>query len=124
MDEAQALADRLAVISAGQVVAEGTPAAIGGRDQARARIRFALPDGCRPADLPLDAVAGDGLVIVETTEPTGALHLLTGWALRRGAALAGLTVDQPSLEDVYLRLTGETGETGAGGAARHIERSR
>jgi ABC-2 type transport system ATP-binding protein len=113
MDEAQALADRLAVISAGQVVAEGTPAGIGGRDQARARIRFALPDGCRPAGLPLDAeTAGDGLVTIETAEPTGALHVLTEWALRRGAVLAGLTVDQPSLEDVYLRLTGDGGTAG------------
>jgi len=110
MDEAQALADRLAVISAGQVVAEGTPATISGRDQARARIRFELPDGCHPADLPLDAaMAGDGLATIETAEPTGALHVLTGWALHRGAVLAGLTVDQPSLEDVYLRLTDETG---------------
>ncbi len=110
MDEAQALADRLAVISAGQVVAEGTPATIGGRDQARARIRFELPDGCHPADLPLDAaMAGDGLVTIETAEPTGALHVLTGWALHRGVVLAGLTVDQPSLEDVYLRLTDEAG---------------
>jgi ABC-2 type transport system ATP-binding protein len=116
MDEAQALADRLAVISAGQVVAEGTPADIGGRDQARARIRFTLPAGCHPADLPVDAEpAGDGLVTVETTEPTKALYQLTGWALRRDAALAGLTVDQPSLEDVYLRLTEEAG---------HSERSR
>ena len=110
MDEAQALADRLALISAGQVVAEGTPAAIGGRDRAQARIRFERPDGCRLADLPLDAAqAADGLVTIETAEPTGALHVLTGWALHRGVVLAGLTVDQPSLEDVYLRLTGETG---------------
>jgi ABC-2 type transport system ATP-binding protein len=110
MDEAQALADRLAVISAGQVVAEGTPATISGRDQARARIRFELPDGWHPADLPLDAaMTGDGLVTIETAEPTGALHVLTGWALHRGEVLAGLTVDQPSLEDVYLRLTDETG---------------
>jgi hypothetical protein len=118
MDEAQTLADRLAVMSAGQVVAEGTPAAIGGRDRARARIRFALPDGCTVADLPLDAVPGDGLVTVETAEPTGALHLLTGWALHRGTALARLTVDQPSLEDVYLRLTG------GGRATAGNERSR
>jgi ABC-2 type transport system ATP-binding protein len=110
MDEAQALADRLAVLSAGQVVAEGPPAAIGGRDRAQARIRFDLPDGCHPADLPLDAAtAGDGLVTIETVEPTGALHVLTGWALHRGVLLAGLTVDQPSLEDVYLRLTDEGG---------------
>jgi ABC-2 type transport system ATP-binding protein len=115
MDEAQALADRLAVISAGQVVAEGTPAAIGGRDQARARIRFELPAGCRPADLPLDAArANDGRVTIETVEPTGALHVLTGWALHRGTPLAGLTVDQPSLEDIYLRLTGDGGTDGPG----------
>jgi ABC-2 type transport system ATP-binding protein len=113
MDEAQALADRLAVISAGQVVAEGTPAGIGGRDQARARIRFARPAGCRNADLPLDAETADnGLITIETAEPTGALHVLTGWALRRDAVLAGLTVDQPSLEDVYLRLTGDAGTAG------------
>ncbi|HTT52218.1 MAG TPA: hypothetical protein VMH35_12525 [Streptosporangiaceae bacterium] len=119
MDEAQALADRLAVISAGQVVAEGTPAAIGGRDQARARIGFALPAGCTPAGLPLAAEpAGAGRVTAETTEPTQALHLLTGWALRRGVVLAGLTVEQPSLEDVYLRLTGD------GAAIRPSERSR
>ena len=110
MDEAQTLADRLAVISAGQVVAEGTPATISGRDQARARIRFELPHGCHPADLPLDAaMADDGLATIETAEPTGALHVLTGWALHRGEVLAGLTVDQPSLEDIYLRLTEETG---------------
>ena len=130
MDEAQALADRLAVISAGQVVAEGTPAAIGGRDRAQARIRFALPPDCSPADLPLGAAnvsaanvsaanvdaanvdataAGGGLVTVETAEPTGALHVLTGWALGRGTPLTGLTVDQPSLEDIYLRLTEQTG---------------
>ena len=113
MDEAQALADRLAVLSAGQVVAEGPPAAIGGRDRAQARIRFDLPDGCHPADLPLDAaMTGDGLASIETAEPTGALHVLTGWALHRGVVLAGLTVDQPSLEDVYLRLTGDGGTAG------------
>jgi ABC-2 type transport system ATP-binding protein len=44
---------------------------------------------------------------VPTAEPTGALHQLTGWALDRGAVLAGLSVDQPSLEDIYLRLTGQ-----------------
>ena len=105
MEEAQALADRVALISGGQIVAEGTPSSLGGRDHARARIRFALPDSCAVTDLPLPAAAGDGLVTVETAEPTQALHQLTGWALRRGLALDRLTVDRPSLEDVYLRLT-------------------
>jgi ABC-2 type transport system ATP-binding protein len=114
MDEAQALADRVAVMAGGQIVAEGTPSAIGGRDTALARIRFALPDGCAVTDLPVDAQPvdgqpGDGMVTVETAEPTQALHQLAGWALRRGTVLGRLTVDRPSLEDVYLRLTGPAG---------------
>jgi ABC-2 type transport system ATP-binding protein len=107
MDEAQALADRVAVMAGGQIVAEGTPSAIGGRDTARARIRFALPAGTAAGDLPAAAVPGDdGLVTVQTTEPTQTLHQLTGWALDHGTVLDRLTVDRPSLEDVYLRLTG------------------
>ncbi len=111
MDEAQALADRVAVLADGQVVAEGTPSTIGGRDHARARVRFALPDGYTAADLPLDAVPtaagpGDGLVSVETAEPTQTLYQLTGWALDHGTVLGQLSVDRPSLEDIYLRLTG------------------
>ena len=70
MDEAQALADRVAVISDGQIVAEGTPATIGGRDTARARIHFTLPPGCTTADLPIDGVPTDGLIAVQTAEPT------------------------------------------------------
>ena len=111
MDEAQALADRVAVISGGQIVATGTPSTIGGRDTARTRIRFALPDGYPAGDVPFDAVPfdavpGDGLLTVETAEPTETLHKLTGWALGHGMTLGRLTVDRPSLEDTYLRLTG------------------
>jgi ABC-2 type transport system ATP-binding protein len=115
MDEAQALADRVAVMSGGRIVAEGPPSTIGGRDSARSRIRFALPDGYTAADLPLadllPAAVPDhaGLVTVETAEPTETLHQLTGWALRRGIVLDRLTVDRASLEDVYLRLTSDGG---------------
>jgi ABC-2 type transport system ATP-binding protein len=107
MDEAQALADRVAVIAAGQIVAAGTPATIGGRDTAQVRIRFALPAGQDALDLPLPTTADeDGLLTVRTDEPTAALHRLTGWALDRGLTLPQLTVDRPSLEDIYLSLTG------------------
>ena len=52
MDEAQYLADQVAVISGGRIVAEGPPATIGNREQARARIRYRLADGATPpADL-------------------------------------------------------------------------
>ncbi len=111
MEEAQELADRVAVISSGRIVSEGTPSTLGGRDTARARIRFALPEGCALADLPVEAaVEEDGLVTVETPEPTGTLYRLTGWALRRGTLLERLAVDRPTLEDIYLRLTHDVTE--------------
>jgi ABC-2 type transport system ATP-binding protein len=132
MDEAQALADRVAVIFDGQIVAEGTPSTIGGRDSARARISFTLPAGCTVGELPIaagtgtagagDGLPGDGLVTVETPEPTETLHQLTGWALRRGTVLGRLTVDRPSLEDVYLRLT-DRGAPGSGAPEHLMERS-
>jgi len=107
MDEAQALADRVAVMSGGQIVAEGTPADLGGRASAQTRIRFALPGGHEAADLPPGAVpAPGGLVTVQTSAPTHTLHQLTGWALDRGLTLDRLTVERPSLEDIYLGLTG------------------
>ncbi|WP_116046011.1 ABC transporter ATP-binding protein [Amycolatopsis palatopharyngis] len=106
MEEAQELADRVAVIADGRIVSEGAPSALGGRDNARARVRFALPRDCVLGELPFAATYAEGLVTVETEEPTETLHHLTGWALRRAAVLDRLTVDRPSLEDVYLRLTG------------------
>ena len=106
MDEAQELADRVAVISGGKIIEEGTPATLGGRDLARARISFALPGGHSAADLPVRAAAGEnGRLVVEADEPTEQLHRLTGWALDHGTTLQGLTVDRPSLEDIYLGLT-------------------
>ncbi len=107
MDEAQALADRVVLLSGGVVVAAGETAALGGRDAERARISFRLPAGCTAADLPVSvsSPAADGVVVVETDEPTQELHRLTDWAIQRGQVLAGLTVQRPSLEDVYLELT-------------------
>jgi len=106
MEEAQHLADRVAVIAAGRLVAEGTPASIGGRDTGSARIRFALPDDVPVSALPLPARRDDTRVVIETAEPTRALHTLTQWALDRGVELRDLTVSRRSLEDVYLELVG------------------
>ena len=105
MDEAQYLADQVAVISSGRIVAEGPPATIGNRDQARARIRYRLADGATP---PADLTAPpgpDGLIELVPDELTAALHRLTGWALGQHVELNGLEVIRPSLEDVYLKLT-------------------
>ena len=105
MEEAQALADRVVVVAAGAVVAEGRPDELGGRNAELVRIAFMLPRGYAPSDLPLTAEFADGRFVVQTNSPTQALHELTAWAMQRGTVLAGLTVDRPSLEDVYLRLT-------------------
>jgi ABC-2 type transport system ATP-binding protein len=111
MDEAQYLADRAAVIRRGEIVAEGPPATLGGRDRMLTRVRFRLPDGKRPA-LELTEVTQlpDGSWETRTEDPTRLVHDLTAWALERGLAFDVLEVTQPSLEDVYLDLTG--GEEG------------
>jgi ABC-2 type transport system ATP-binding protein len=92
MDEAQRLADRVAIISAGQVVARGTPEDLGDRENRPAKITY-REDG-REVEL-------------ETTTPVKTLNELTGRALAEGRELEGLEVSRPSLEDVYLELTGQ-----------------
>jgi ABC-2 type transport system ATP-binding protein len=109
MDEAQNLADRVAILAAGRIVTTGTPGSLGGRDEGEAVVAFRLPPGTvledLPADLPGRPSPHEDRVELATTEPTRALHVLTGWALARGEELDALTVTRPSLEDVYLRLT-------------------
>jgi len=110
MDEAQHLANRVAVISGGLFVAEGTPDSLGGRNTAAAHIRFELPEGVALSDLPVPATPDEtpGEVVIETQDLTKVLARLTGWAVHRGVELGGLTVTRPSLEDVYLELAGTT----------------
>ena len=109
MDEAQHLADRVVVMNHGGIVASGTPDTIGGRSKAAVRIRFAVPDGAA-ATVPLAADRdGQGSFLIETSDEVRVLHTLTSWALENGVDLVGLTVDRPSLEDVYLELTSTEG---------------
>jgi ABC-2 type transport system ATP-binding protein len=105
MAEAQALADRVVLLSDGTVVAEGPPAGLGGRGAEHARITFGLPAGVALADLPVPGTRKDGSVVIETAQPTADLHRLSSWAVQHDVTLSGLTVDRRSLEDVYLRLT-------------------
>ena len=106
MDEAQYLADRICVIARGLVVAQGTPEALRAGTERRTLIRFAIPRGVDVETLPLHPAASDGVATIETTNPTRAVHEVTSWALERGLELEGLEVTRPSLEDVYLELTG------------------
>ena len=93
LDEAQQLADRVAVIVAGRIVELGAPAELIGAS-ARAEIRYRR---------------NGELVVVATDEPTAVLHRLTAEALARGEELQALEVRRPSLEDVYLELVEENG---------------
>ena len=107
MEEAQALADRVAVISAGRIVATGTPDDLGGRGEAPTVISFdsigaADLDGLLEGDWKLE----DGRHVLRTTSPVTDLQRLTSRALERGVELPMLEVRRPSLEDVYLELTG------------------
>ncbi len=111
MDEVQYLADRVAIIAAGRVVAEGTPYTLAGREKAAATIRFHLPSGAAelPAQLRTLAKADAGDFEVETTDPTMTLYELTSWAVQAGISLEALEVARPTLEDVYLQITQDVG---------------
>ena len=107
MEEAQRLADRVAVLAEGRLIAVAAPDALGGEAAEASLVTFRLPDGVDPADLPI-AVDGRGPEItLRTTTPTRDLAPLLSWAVVRGFELEGLTVSRPSLEDVYLELTEE-----------------
>jgi ABC-2 type transport system ATP-binding protein len=105
MDEAQYLADRICVIAAGQVVAQGTPETLRAGTEQLTHIRFELSNGVQAAAVPLAVKVRDGIAVIETATPTRTLNELTTWAVAHGLELPNLEVTRPSLEDVYLELT-------------------
>jgi ABC-2 type transport system ATP-binding protein len=113
MEEAEYLADRIAVLAKGHIVAQGTPKTLGGRDQMTAAIRFTLPSSTRGEDLP-DELRGiaetlaDNSTVLHSATPLAHLRTLADWALGRGFDLADIDVRRPTLEDVYLDLTTNT----------------
>ncbi len=139
MDEAQFLANRVAVMRGGEIIASGRPDELGGRELRPTEIRFVLPAGLALADLPEMAAVEVALegdrVLVTTHEGVPTTQRITTWALDRGLELEHFSVAQPSLEDVYLELTGDTASTvesagiglsgaGAAGAEARAAQSR
>jgi ABC-2 type transport system ATP-binding protein len=111
MDEAERLADRITVLSAGRIVAEGTPRTLGGRNHMTTTISFTLPDDMQARDLPpglspLTEPGPGGSTILHSQSPLVDLQILGNWALGRGFDLPDLGVHRPTLEEVYLSLTG------------------
>jgi ABC-2 type transport system ATP-binding protein len=110
MDEAEYLADRITVLSAGRIVAEGTPHALGGRDHMATAIRFTLPGHLQARDLPpglspLTEPGPAGSTVLSSDSPLAHLRMLADWALGRGFDLPDLDARRPTLEEVYLSLT-------------------
>ncbi len=103
MDEAQALADRVAIIAQGRIIRQGTPRELtGGADSTT--IRFRLRTGISiPAEFA--ATASGGIYTIATSAPTEALHRITTWALEGNIDLDDLRVGQTTLEEVYLQIT-------------------
>jgi ABC-2 type transport system ATP-binding protein len=114
MDEAQHLANRVAVMNAGQIIAMGRPEELGGRDLRPAEIRFSLPPQWSLGDLPdmpcEQRVREGDRVVVMTKEPVVATQRITNWALDHDVDLGHFSVSQPTLEDIYLELTGNQRE--------------
>jgi ABC-2 type transport system ATP-binding protein len=111
MDEAQALADRVAILARGEIVATGPPDELSAEGPSEAVIAFSLPDGVEASALPdrvRAAAQVDGRAVTLTTDdPLPQLDELTSWAVARGGELPALEVRRPSLEDTYLRLVAE-----------------
>jgi ABC-2 type transport system ATP-binding protein len=110
MEEAEHLADRIAVIANGRIVAEGTPWTLGGRDRMPAVIQFSLPAGVELDDLPgalraLAAPARGREMTLHSESPLADVRSLAEWAMGQGFDLPELDVHRPSLEEVYLGLT-------------------
>jgi len=108
MEEAQRLADRVAIVQAGRIVAEGAPEALAGERAEQATISFSLPAAADELPAGLSSApqpAPRGMLELRTEHVVEDLAILTGWARERGLDLPGLAVTRPTLEDVYLELT-------------------
>jgi ABC-2 type transport system ATP-binding protein len=124
LDEAQHLADRVAVVVAGRLVASGSPGDLAARGRGTV-IAFRTaestddavlaPDGGTAAATGLSAALGEGAAVerdgagwrVTTDDATRALHAVTTWSLEHRVPLEGMEVRRPTLEDAYLELVGE-----------------
>lgn len=88
LDEAEELADRVAVIAGGKIIEVSTPALLGGRSTAKAKVQWLGPNGIES---------------VESGNPTA---VITKLAAQYGNEIPELTVSRPSLEDIYLKMIG------------------
>ncbi|MGW7519760.1 ABC transporter ATP-binding protein [Streptomyces sp. NPDC054796] len=113
LEEAEQLADRLAIMRAGRIVTSGTPEQVVAARPST--IRFTLPRGVGHERLPLSVPAAvDGQrVEIRTRDLQGALTTLLLWAREQAVALEGLQARAASLEEAFLEIARETEDTGS-----------
>lgn len=122
LEEAEELADRVAIIIGGELAALGTPREIGGRQQGLTHVSFEATGALANAPLPggMAATTASPLMTIATTAPTATVVALSAWARGLGIdELPGLVVTRPSLEDVYLRMVADA-DADAGGPATEV----
>lgn len=109
MEEAEYLANRVAILVQGNIVAEGAPGDLALRDRTTT-VRFRLRDGAPQLPVEVQATSDDsGLYSLPAENPTRLLHMLTAWAVENGIELEELTVTHPTLEDLFIELVGDAG---------------
>ena len=113
MDEAEYLADRVAIIVQGKIVAEGAPSELSHEGKSTSiRFRLGRSSVLPPETLGAEPADDEGSYVIATNAPTAVLHRLTGWALEQGVELEELSVSRPSLEDLFIELVGSPGQDG------------
>ncbi len=113
MDEAEHLADRVAIMVDGEIVAEGPPSDLSQRDGfVTIEFRIDSGSGALPEDLGAEQTGNSGRYTITTSTPTRSLHQLTGWAVEQGIELQELSVSRPSLEDLFIELANPQAKDG------------
>ena len=113
MDEAEHLADRVAIMVDGEIVAEGPPGELSQRDgSVTIGFRIDSGSGALPEDLGAEQTGNSGRYTITTSTPTRSLHQLTGWAVEQGIELQELSVSRPSLEDLFIELANPQAKDG------------
>ncbi len=107
LEEAEVLADRIAVIRDGRIVARGTPDTLGGRDHDRSLIQCRV-DPSHIQNVPPTwgaSIGEDGSVVIKSADPLERLAEMHAWATANEISVRDLQIRRPTLEDVYLALT-------------------
>jgi ABC-2 type transport system ATP-binding protein len=113
MDEAQHLADRVVILREGRIVAQGAPATLGDQLGRETIIRFRTANGVADriaAAIGRQAQVSGNQATIASTDPQRDLYRLLSWAEGEGIELPDLEVRRPSLEDVFLEVTGNGAE--------------